>query len=59
MSITDKEVLDALKTVSEYCHEHTGCFNCVLHEHGEICDLKKPNELLDRTYVNVQNRFKN
>lgn len=31
MAISDKKVVGAIKTLTEYCSERQGCQNCILH----------------------------
>lgn len=34
MAISDKKVVEAVKTLTKYCSEQQGCQNCILHSYS-------------------------
>ena len=32
--ISNKKVLEAVKVITEFCQEQTGCQNCIFRKHG-------------------------
>lgn len=42
MMITDEQMIEALKTVRQYCKEHESCGECVFHNICEYVEYEYP-----------------